>query len=327
MRSTRPPAPPACEGVLDVVTIGETMASFIPLGADNCYVLRPIGAESNVAVGVAALGLRARWVSRLGDDGLGRSVACSLAEHGVDVCADRSPDRPTGVLVKDFVAARTHVRYYRDRSAASTLGPDDAQRVGPTRWLHVTGITPALSRSCAQLIRDLVDEPPIGLERVSFDVNYRPVLWQSAGHAADVLLSLARQADLIFIGDDEARALLGTEDESVIRRELLIRDGQQIVCKRGPAAATVLSVDGDVTEPALVVDLIDLTGAGDAFAAGFLAGTCWGWAPDRSLRLAHACAARVVAVTEDLAPILDPSEVERLVASTGLPIGEGRRSL
>ncbi|MGY1641984.1 sugar kinase [Geodermatophilus sp. SYSU D00703] len=303
----------------DLVSLGETMAAFIRNGEDGRYRLAAIGAESNVAVGMAQLGCRTRWISRLGADELGRHVAAAVSGHGVDLQVEWDETRVTGVAVKEVTPGGTTVRYYRSQSAARALTAAHVQGAGPTRWVHVTGVTPALSDSCAALAEEVVDRRTHRAGRVSFDVNYRPALWSGAAEAARVLVALARRADTVFIGDDEARSLLGTCDEDEVRRRLLTRDDQEVVLKRGAGPASLLTGDAVVTEPARPASVVDVTGAGDAFAAGYLAASCWGWAPRERLRLGHWLATRVIAVDGDLAPTLTRSERDRLLDAVRMP--------
>jgi 2-dehydro-3-deoxygluconokinase len=294
---------------IDVVAVGETMAAFVPDGAPDRYRVVPAGAESNVAIGVAQLGLRARWVSRLGDDDLGRLVHDSVSSHGVDVRVEWDDRQPTGIMTKSVEGGRTRVQYYRSSSAASRLDERHYALVGTRqRWTHLTGITPALSGEARRLASRLLLGGGAGPGRTSFDFNYRPRLWSGPAEAVEVLAPLARAADLVFIGDDEATALFGTCAEDVLLAELVTRPDQELILKRGGGMASLITVDGCWSEPARRVDVIDLTGAGDAFAAGYLAGRCMGLDVTRRLQLGHLLASRVISRLSDVGPIPDPDD-------------------
>lgn len=298
-------------GAWDVVTVGETMVVFTGRGNDREFLAVTGGAESNVAAGLAALGLRARWVSRLGDDHLGRLVAEAVAARGVDVAAEHDADRPTGVMVKHVGDGGTTRRYYRSESAARALSPADLPRIGQADWIHLTGITCAISPSASGLVDAILDRTT-HRARVSFDVNLRPTLWASTADAARHLLGAARRADLVLLGDDEAETLFGTADERALATLILVRDDQELVLKRGPGPATVLTTAGTVTEPALRTDVVDPTGAGDAFAAGYLGARCLGWDRQARLRLGHLLASRVVTTIDDVCPPLTDRERQAL---------------
>jgi 2-dehydro-3-deoxygluconokinase len=315
--------PPVRDGGPAVACVGETMVSFIPsdgtaLDATARVGLDIAGAESNVAMYLADHGLDARWVSRLGDDAFGRRVLHRVRTAGVDVSGVvTDPVRPTGLLFKDPAEnGTTRVSYYRQGSAASAMGPyvldEEVMRTADV-W-HFTGITPALSMTC----RDLV-EAAIGGDgpTVSFDVNLRPAVWSEA--PGGLLRRLAQAADIVFVGLDEAQALWGDELREPSDVRALLSLPRVVVVKDGAKAATAFFGESCTCVPALAVHVVELVGAGDAFAAGFLAGLLRGESPERCLRLGHLTAASALSVVGDHGPLLDEAEAQYLLgASTGV---------
>jgi 2-dehydro-3-deoxygluconokinase len=313
MPNTRGP----CEvGALDVVSVGETMLMFVPdppqpLGRETCYRPTVAGAESNVASFASALGARSAWISRVGADSFGEYVLDELSARGVDVrLVERDPVRPTGVAFKDISPDGTRVRYFRHGSAASLLDErtERAVRSMPSRLVHVTGITPALSDSCEALVRGLVERRPSGAT-VSFDVNWRPALWLDRDPA--LLLSLARAADVVFVGLDEAQALWGARDVRAVRR--MLPEPGVLVVKQGADGATAYRGREEVFVPPLPVDVVEPVGAGDALAAGFLVGLLRGRPVKQALRLGTIVAASALRVASDVGPLPDAASIERLL--------------
>lgn len=297
---------------LDAVTIGETMVAFVSRDDPARYLAVPAGAESNVAVGMARLGCRTQWVSRLGDDPLGRFVEDAIAAAGVGVEVVRDAARPTGVMTVHAGGPERRTAYYRSESAARLLAPGDLRRAGPARWIHVTGVTAALSPSAGELVEAIVVRRAAGGAKVSFDVNFRPTLWAAGEDAAHVLLPFARAADLVFVGSDEAEDLFGTSEPGALAELILRRDGQELVLKRGAGPASVLTLEGAISEPAHPVEVVEVTGAGDAFAAGYLAATVLGWPAPARLRLGHLMGSRTVGVLDHVPPPFAPGELARL---------------
>ncbi|MFI6930239.1 sugar kinase [Streptomyces sp. NPDC050287] len=322
--------------VVDVVALGESMVTFLPSRpgrlADVPSFDRGIGgAESNVACALAAAGHSARWVSRVGTDGFGDHLVETIGAYGVDVSAvRRDPARPTGVYFRtagDRAGDDHEVAYYRAGSAASAMGVGtvDLEALRAARVLHLSGITAALSADCLGLLRELT-APRAGRPLVSFDVNHRPGLWQDAD-GSRVLLELARGADIVFVGEDEAAQAWGVTGGPEAVREAL-PEPAVLVVKEGargatafsrPAPAPVTSVpalDVDVVTfvPAVDVDVVATIGAGDAFAAGFLSATLRGLTVRDRLRHGHLMAAAALTVPGDLAPPPARDHADRLVA-------------
>ncbi|MET9923872.1 MULTISPECIES: sugar kinase [unclassified Streptomyces] len=233
----------------EVVCLGESMVTFLPSQpgrlADVPSFGRGIGgAESNVACALAAAGHRAAWVGRVGADGFGDHLVETIAGYGVDTSAvRRDPVRPTGIYFRtatDRGAGAHEVAYYRAGSAASAMSPANVpyEELFAGRVLHLSGITAALSADCLELLRELTAARP-GRPLVSFDVNHRPHLWRGGQADASVLLELARRADLVFVGEDEAEEAWGIVGAEAIRAA--VPEPSVVVVKRGSAGATVFA--------------------------------------------------------------------------------------
>ncbi|MFI0539876.1 sugar kinase [Streptomyces sp. WSLK1-3] len=289
------------------------------------------GAESNVACGLAAAGFTVRWVSRVGADGFGDHLVETIGGYGVDVSAvGRDDARPTGVYFRtagDRATEAHEVAYYRAGSAASAMsaGNVDLAAARAGRVLHLSGITAALSDTCLSLLRELTAPGP-GRPLVSFDVNHRAGLWRDA-EGPRVLLELARRADLVFVGEDEAEEAWGvTGGPSAVRAVLpepsvlVVKQGEKgatafvpAAAERGPAAQFPAPPTGHFV-PALAVDVVATTGAGDAFAAGFLSATLRELPLRDRLRHGHLWAAAALTTPGDLAVPPSRAHVDCLAA-------------
>lgn len=140
------------QGFPEVVTFGESMALLIAEGGKGLEYasdLKPSfgGAESNVAIGLARLGHASGWCGRLGNDPFGHRVYKAIRGEGVDVSrAQLTDEAPTGLMIRENVAGKSSVYYYRKLSAASFMRPEhlDETYIAGAKILHITGITPAL---------------------------------------------------------------------------------------------------------------------------------------------------------------------------------------
>ncbi|MET8282256.1 sugar kinase [Micromonospora sp. NPDC005174] len=320
-RAATSAGPPPAE----VVTVGETMVMLCPPVGERLEHAERVdlsvgGAESNVAGYLARLGHRVTWVSRVGDDPFGRAVVRHVADAGVDVdLVTVDPSAPTGLYVKDPGPSSTAVHYYRAGSAASRMdsGALADPRLAGARVLHLSGITPALSASCRALVEQAVTDRPLTGALVSFDINHRARLWP-AERAAPVLRDLADRSDVVFVGQDEAYALWGATDPAAVRR--LLPGPQTVIVKDGAVDATALLRDAEpVVVPAPRVSVVEPVGAGDAFAAGYLAGLLRDLDPTRRLRLGHLVAAQALGSTGDSAPLPPPSWFDRLLDGSWSP--------
>ena len=294
---------------VDAVCLGETMALFVPAEPGPAETVRAWtrstgGAESNVACHLAGLGLRAAWVSAVGDDPFGRAVVDFVAGHGVDVSGVVvDPVRPTGVYFK----TPGGVRYYRRGSAASALGPALLADLPPARLVHTSGITPALSASCRALMAGLLARAAAAPAVVRREpaARTRP----GPGAAARAGVPGRRRAGRRGRGRGAVgRRRAGGDPPPAAGARATV------VVKQADRGATLVGPDGtEVFEPALRVDVVEEVGAGDAFAAGYLAALLAGEPPRRRLRAGHLRAASALRTHDDVGPPLPPDLVATLL--------------
>jgi 2-dehydro-3-deoxygluconokinase len=320
--------------VADVVCVGETMVVLSPpdgrpLAEQPSLTMAVGGAESNVACGLAGLGHRVAWLSRLGDDPFARRILAELTARGVDVTGvETDPARPTGVYFKDptpdpdstSTHTRTRTHYYRSGSAASVMGPDLVTRLPAlrrARLVHLSGVAAAVSDSCAGLLEAILVDRALGRSDsapvVSFDVNHRPALWpDGTSDAAKTLLTLARAADIVFVGRDEAEALWGTArpDDAAA----LLAPAPLIVVKDAEHGATSYADGARTFVPALRTRVVEPVGAGDAFAAGYLAGVLENRDERARLRLGHLAASAALRTRDDVPAMPPRTETDRQLA-------------
>ncbi|MFC6331637.1 sugar kinase [Paenibacillus septentrionalis] len=276
-----------------VVTFGESMALFLPSQQQSIERADSLqhrfgGAESNVAIGLARLGIDVGWFSVMGDDPLGKRIVKSIRGEGVDVSRVLySKDAPTGMMFREQVSGRNAVHYFRKGSAASTMTPDqlDETYIQGAKLLHITGITPALSESCKATIYRAIELAKKHQVTVCFDPNLRLKLW-SIEEAREVILSIAKEADYFLPGWDELKLLYDTENEALIDEKL--NELKAICIVKGKGDYNVIYEQGNQTEvpfyPAEKV--VDTVGAGDGFCAGFLAGIIKGLSSYEAVRMA-----------------------------------------
>lgn len=302
---------PSDTPTLDVITLGETMVAFAahepgPLAQAQTFSKIAAGAETNVGVGLARLGLKVGWLSRLGRDSFGDYVRAAVSGEGVDCSAVvEDPTRPTGFMLKSraLEGADPTVEYYRRGSAASALSiaDFDEARFRAARHLHVTGITPALSAGAAELIEHAMRFMRAQGRTISFDPNLRPKLWPSREAMAEHLNRLAGLADWVLPGLAEGRTLTGLQTPQEIAGFYLDRGARAVVLKLGPQGAYWRTAEGEGEVAGVKVEhVVDTVGAGDAFAVGVISGRLEGLAWPAVLARANWIGAQAVQVVGDM---------------------------
>lgn len=306
----------------DLVTLGEAMGVLAsretgPLREGSTLRLGLAGAEATVAIGVTRLGHRASWIGRVGADSVGTTLLDTLRGEGVDLTAAHVDSaRPTGLMLRESrTADRVRITYYRAGLAGSRLSPADLdlQLLSSARVLHLTGITPALSASALESVRLAVRTAKQAGSVISFDLNYRALLW-AAEAAAPVFRELVADADVVFAGLEEAALIVPEREPGPAAHALRALGPTEVVIKLGADGALAVSPDHELREPAVPVTAVDPVGAGDAFVAGYLAALLEKRDVPGRLRQAALCGAFSVSADGEWRGLPRRSELDLLTA-------------
>jgi len=290
----------------DLFTFGESLSVFISSDADSVMSATKFervtaGAEVNVAVALARLGLKAQYFSRFGNDQLGSVMLADIEAEGVDVSLAKRVDSFTGAMVRNpGKTAPVEISYLRKGSAASTIEPSDIldSYISSTRWLHATGITCAISESGAKTVKHALEKAAQLKVKSSFDLNIRRKLW-SEDAARKVLEPLARDVELLIGGEDEYQVVFGKVDPKQILAEVNKRGCKIAVMTKGDQKMR-FSIDGnyeEITPPKVVA--VDPVGSGDAFTGGVIAGLLSGMSAKSALEQGSICGALVASMFGD----------------------------
>jgi 2-dehydro-3-deoxygluconokinase len=317
----------------DVITLGETMLRFTPpnlkrIEQTTSFDVEVGGSESNLAVGLARLGMKPLWLSRLTDNSLGHLIEQTIAKFGVDTSRViwTAEDRVGLYFLEEGKAPRgSRVVYDRRESAISRMRPSELPvnlfQANRARLLHLSGITPALSQTLALTARQAQKLASEAGWLLSFDLNHRTQLWSPeqalAGctpflQAADIILAPYSDVCLVF---DLDRGSTSSEQALAVLRERFPQ--ATIVLTLGGKGSIGSEPDGPITrQDAFPAEPVGRLGAGDAFAAGFLYGFLSETEPEtrlaRALRRGAAMAALKFSIPGEFA-VLRRDEVESLM--------------
>jgi 2-dehydro-3-deoxygluconokinase len=311
---------------LDLLTLGETLIALTaaePGRIESVRTLRKTigGTESNTAIGLARLGCRVGWVSRVARDPFGEEILKVLRGEGVDVSAVvRVDGAPTGLMIKELrTPTEVHVHYWRRGSAAAGLGPEDVddQLVASAGRVHLTGITLALGERPRAAVHKVLRRCAELRIPVSFDPNLRRKLRPVDESVADCQEVFPFVTDLL-VGEPEALACTGAAGLMAAVEQLRGLGIPQVVVKRGRAGA-LGAREGELVEapadPGVVA--VDAVGSGDAFNAGYLFGRLRGLGFRESIAAGNWVAGRVAGHPGDYEGLPTLAEFEAYREGTG----------
>ncbi len=262
-----------------IVAIGEVVADIYRDESSSAvelpFTARPGGAPANVAVAAARLGEEAAFAGSVGRDLFGDFILRALEAEGVQTSAVRRCEPPTRTSLA-FVEIgedgdRSFTFYRSDPAADELISAEDISEelLSGASFVNFGSIMlikdPARSavHKAAHLARDL-NVP------TAFDVNFREHLWPSVEAARDAVDPLLDLSTIVKLGDDEVAPLLGTESTEEAAQQLLGRGVSLVLVSRGPDGAFYATQEFSGEVPSYEVEVVDATGAGDAFLAATL---------------------------------------------------------
>lgn len=285
----------------DVVTFGEAMIRLSPPHSQRLEQARSLdlnvgGAELNVAVGVTRFGMKSAWVSKLPKNGLGWLIRDRAQEFGVDcshiVWSDKGR---SGIYFVEFGASprASSVLYDRANSAISMvqLGEIDWAKIfSGSKHFHLSGITPALSASAAEVTAEALKAAKKAGCTVSYDLNYRKKLWTPAD-AKRIQEPLMADVDVLITTEEDTNVVFGIKEkdyETVAEKlaqtfkfkivAITLREDLSVLRNKWTAIAYQ---DGKIfKDRTYEVEIVDRVGAGDSFTAGFL----YGWIKEKDIQ-------------------------------------------
>ncbi len=263
----------------DVVCLGELLIDFVaaesnrPLAEVDTFTRAPGGAPANVACGVQRLGRTAGFVGKVGDEPFGDFLRATLTAAGVDTSRLRATGeaRTTLAFIGVHDDGRKEIFFYRNPGADMLLAPDDldADYVTSARCFHFGSISlidpgpRAATLRAARLARDAG-------RLVSFDPNWREALWPSAEAAREAMAEVLPLADVVKVSEEEWAVVTGIDDVAAGAQALLEAGPTLVVRSRGPAGCSYHHANGSGDVPGYAVNVVECTGAGDAFVASLL---------------------------------------------------------
>ena len=276
------------------------------------------GSPTNIAVGTRRLGLETALLTAVGNDKVGDFILHFLEKEGVATqFIPRKPDKRSSAVVLGIEPPdRFPLVYYRENCADIDLTIDDvlATPIAEARALELSGTGLCLEPSRSATFYAAEQAKRAG-KTVFLDLDFRADQWHDPRAFGVTIRALLPLVDIVFGTEEEINAaMVETPDDIVIEHQQVsapkirgdveaniraILSGtvgpQALVAKRGAAGATVHLRSGDVTEvPGFPVEVYNVLGAGDAFAAGFIYGHLKGWDSYKAARMGNACGAIVV---------------------------------
>ena len=285
----------------DIVSIGECCVELScdgPLSEAKTLYRAYSGDALNVVYMATKLGSSCGYVTKVGDDPFSENFIKEWNNNGIDTSAIPEVSGFTGLAILSILeAGQREIYNYRAGSAASTLTPSDLNEdyITNSKFLHVRAITPAISKSSRETTLKAVQLAHDNGIQVSYDTNLRLRLW-TIEDARDALNEVLPYTDIIFPSHPEEPTMLtGIDSIEGVANYFLTKGVKTVAIKLGARGSLVATNDMKCKIHAIApLGVSDTTGAGDFFAAGFLAGLSKNFSLKNAGVLGSACSAEII---------------------------------
>jgi fructokinase len=266
-------------GAIDILCLGELILDMFAseTGKDffsvSAFIPVAGGAPANVAVAGARLGARTAFIGKVGEDAFGRRLEAVLKGYAVDTRGMRFD--PLHRTTLNFMTLpdpnRTEMLFYRNPGADMLLAPEELDRsmLASTSVYHFGSVSLAVEPCRSAALEGARQAREAGA-LVSFDVNYRPSLWDSEARARSEIEAALPLAGIVKVNEAELFLLAGTDDGKSGCRKLCERGPALCVATLGPNGAAWGTHGAAGSAPGFAVEAVDATGCGDAFMAALL---------------------------------------------------------
>jgi 2-dehydro-3-deoxygluconokinase len=305
----------------DVVALGEPMVEYCATDVGRLskveYFKRGWGGDtSNFAVSAARQGLSVGHIGGLGSDEFGRSFLDLWETEGMDTSGVKVEDGAwTAIYIISLMEGGGHdFTYYRAGSAASRYSMDDldVDYLKGAKVFHTSGITLAISESSRRAAIEAMKITRLNGGFNSFDVNMRAKLWDK-GTARESLAEAFSFSDVVYASMDDMGTLYGMTDMEEAARHLRDMGVCTVVVKHGGEGCYVSTDEESFTMPGYRIEVVDSTGAGDAFDGAWVKGVLEGWDLRRTASYANAVGALTATGLGAVAPIPRQEDALRLI--------------
>ncbi|MFD2670173.1 carbohydrate kinase family protein [Marinicrinis sediminis] len=280
---------------LDLLTVGELLIDLISADYEDNFESSLYqkcfgGSPSNIAMNVKKLGIQSMVASAVGEDGLGTFLIQHLQEAGIDTSCVQQVDHATSMVLVTKSQDSPVPIFYRGADYYLAFTPSLSAAIANAKIVHFS-CWPISMQPARHTIEQMLEAARQQQALVCFDPNYHPMIWQRGENGIEYVKSMIGKADIVKPSEDDAERLFGPDTPENQVRKFLALGAKLVIMTLGREGALVSN--GQETErfETLATEVVDTTGAGDAFWSGFYTGITTGQTIREALQLGFAVSA------------------------------------
>lgn len=304
---------------IDILTIGDLLVDMISSEYDDhaaCDTYNRYfgGSPSNIAMNAHKLGIRSLVASAVGNDGMGKFLMNHLHTAGIDTRCIQQVDHSTSMVVVTKSKSSPIPIFYRGADYHLQFNPMLQESVMNSRIIHFS-CWPISRNPARSTIERVIEEAKKHNILIGFDPNYHPMIWQSGEDGVDYVKSIIRHADIVKPSEDDAERLFGADTYENQIEKFLELGAKLVILTLGAEGAIASNGVETVTFRTYADEVVDTTGAGDAFWSGFYSALVKQYTVKEAMELGFAVSAHKLKYT---GAVVELPRLEQIKASYGL---------
>lgn len=279
----------------DILTVGEILIDMISADYDDhiqCNTFHRFfgGSPSNIAMNVKKLGIKPLVASAVGNDGFGTFLLNQLQNEGIDTKLVQRVDEPTSMVVVSKSKATPVPIFYRGADYHLSYTPELEEAIHHSKILHLS-CWPISRLPIRHTIERLLVEARKSHSLICFDPNYHPMIWEKGEDGVEYVKSIIRKVDIVKPSEDDAERLFGKDTHEKQIQKFLQLGAKLVIMTVGKDGSIVSNGAETLRFDSLATEVVDTTGAGDAFWSGFYTAVIKGYTIKDALNLGMAVSA------------------------------------
>jgi fructokinase len=300
----------------DILTVGELLVDMISLDYDDNFECNTYnkffgGSPSNIAMNVKKLGINSLVASAVGKDGLGKFLINHLKKRDINTDCIQEVDYATSmVLVTKSKATPTPI-FYREADYHLEYNDKLEEAVKNSKIVHFS-CWPISRIPSRNTINKVIEEAKKNNVMICFDPNYHPMLWEKGENGVEYIKSIIKYVDIIKPSEDDAERLFGADTHENQIKKFLNLGAKFVIMTLGKDGAIASNGEEIIKFNTLAKEVVDTTGAGDAFWSGFYTAIIKGYTIKEALNLGFAVSAYKLKYTGAVVNLPSLEEIKQI---------------
>jgi len=303
-----------CDKEIDILTVGELLVDMISTEysvnfESNDYQRFFGGSPANIAMNTKKLGIKSQIVSAVGNDGLGHFLIEHLKNNEMNINLIKTVEYPTSLVLVTKSKGTPVPIFYRGADFHLNYDEELEQHIKKAKIIHFS-CWPLSMEPVRGTMEKVIETAKKNNVIIGFDPNYHPMIWERNHNGIEYVKSIIKSVDIIKPSEDDSERLFGKDTPNNQINKFIALGAKLVIMTLGKDGAIISNGREKINIPTMASNVVDTTGAGDAFWSGFYAGIIKGYTVEKALRLGSAVSAYKLKFAGAVVPLLSLEKIK-----------------